>query len=84
MPIILITKETGISCRPDIFRYSTNGEYERLLEVQSNIFVPSIKILDSRLVGRRTDTADIVNEQLNNATNKYRRQYGHNFITDQL
>jgi len=29
--------------------------------------------MDSRLVGCRTDAADIVNEQLNNATNKYRR-----------
>ncbi len=77
-------KKTGISYRPNIFRYGTDGKDERLLEFQSNFFVPSMKILESRLVGCRTDAADIVNERLNNATNKYRRQYGHNFITDQL
>jgi len=55
-------KKVGISCKPDIFRYGTDGEDKRLLEFQSNIFVPSMKILESRLVGCRTDAADIVNE----------------------
>ena len=62
MLIILIMKKAGISYRPDIFRYGTDGEDKRFLEFQSNIFVPSMKILESRLVGCRTDAADIVNE----------------------
>ena len=43
MLIILIMKKAGISCRPDIFRYSTDGGDERLLEFQNNILVPSMK-----------------------------------------